>query len=108
MSESTESGGLLDKPTRQWPAWATALVALVVLLAQALVVVSAKGSSEAADAMRLNLQKLEGAVKENSSELKQVRLALESGKVAEQRLLEVEKRTEDHEARIRVLEARGR
>ena len=98
MTDPIESG-ILDKPTRSWPAWATALVAVILVLSQALVAVTTSSYSSAMDG-------LEAAVQNNSKALNQVRLTLEGSKVVDQRLGQCEKAGEDHEKRIRALEGR--
>ena len=99
MPEPSESGARLDKPARSWPAWATGLVALVVVLVQLLVGVSASSYSG-------SLDRLDASVTKNTEELKQLRGALGQTKLIDQRVTQCEGDLNDHEARIRVLEKR--
>ncbi len=88
MPGSTDSASnLLARPLKTWPAWLSGLIAVVVVLAQGL--------------FTQQFGELRAAVKENSGELVQLRLALEGAK-------RMQADVEDHEARIRALERDGK
>jgi len=98
----------LNRPVRQWPAWATACVALVVMALSGMSTATSYSYREAQEAnaeTRKQAQEssaeamsgLKAAVSENSKELARVRLALEAA-----RLLQDD--VKDHEQRLRALE----
>lgn len=90
MDDRAERTGFLDQPVKSWPALVAGLVALVVVLLQALLAVG--------------YEEMRSTVRQNSEALQDIKIALEHRKVTDQRMSAVEGLGKDHEARIRAVE----